>query len=208
MSVSDRRRRIDAERNDQRLLDATRTAIADLGSAVSVDAIAARAGVGVGTVYRRYASKEALLQRVCLDAVDAVRREAEDAFAALPDDAWAAVERFVRRCVEQRVGALAVVAGSFVPVDQLVDAADLAHRRVAALVTGAQRNGVVRADVGSVDILRLIAVHSRGMDPRGGSDRALAISLDGLRQQGLPPLPGPGPTSCDERARWSSNDPS
>ncbi|HUS21303.1 MAG TPA: helix-turn-helix domain-containing protein [Aeromicrobium sp.] len=206
--MRDRRRRVDAERNDERLVDATRMAIAELGTAVSVDAIAARAGVGVGTVYRRYASKEALLHRVCLDAVEVVRREADGAQGAFPDDPWSAVERFVRRCVDQRTGALASVAGAFVPADELIEAADLAHRRVAALISGAQRDGAVRTDVGVVDILRLIAVHSRGMDPHGGSDRALAISLDGLRVQGLPPLPGSPPVWRDERARWSSSEPS
>jgi hypothetical protein len=142
------------------------------------------------------------VQEVCLEAVDFVRREAAEALADQSEGAWCRVDRFVRRCVEERVGALATIAGSFVPAETLDAAAYRAYRSVAALTVHAQRQGAMRSDVNGVDLLRLIAVHSRGRSPEGGSERALSISLDGLRANGAPRLPGRLPTWRDERERW------
>lgn len=71
-------RRSDAVANRTRLLDAARDAFADLGPAAEVTYIAERAGVGVGTIYRHFGSKEGLLHEVVLEAVAEFERELGD----------------------------------------------------------------------------------------------------------------------------------
>jgi len=86
--------RADAARNRARVLDAARTAFAEVGLDVGVEEIARRAGVGKGTLYRRFPTKEALVRAIfedILDEIDVLVREAE----AEPD-AWAAFTGYVR----------------------------------------------------------------------------------------------------------------
>src|SRR5690349_17301836 len=98
------RRRAQAARNDQRVLDAARAVFtADPGARIA--AVAARAGVGISALYRRYRSKDELLQRLCLDGL---RRYIAAAEAALADDGdpWAAFATFMRRCLDAGAGSL------------------------------------------------------------------------------------------------------
>src|SRR3954453_10516153 len=81
MAAGDQPLRADAQRNRQRVLDAARDAFAEVGFAVPLDDIAARAGVGPGTVYRHFPTKEALFQAVITarvtDLVTTARQHAE-----------------------------------------------------------------------------------------------------------------------------------
>src|SRR5215208_6631781 len=91
-------RRAEAARNDQRILDAAREVfVADPGSPIA--AVAKRAGVGIGALYRRYASKEELLQRLSAEGLQQYIAEAQ---AALADegDPWGAFTGFMRRIVD------------------------------------------------------------------------------------------------------------
>src|SRR5919107_4104663 len=86
-------RRAEAARNDQRILDAAREVfVADPDAPIA--AVAKRAGVGIGALYRRYASKEELLRRLCAEGLQRYIAEAE---AALADqgDPWAAFADFM-----------------------------------------------------------------------------------------------------------------
>ncbi|MDX6685079.1 MAG: hypothetical protein QOF86_1207, partial [Baekduia sp.] len=78
--------RKDAERNRQRILDAARALFAEEGLHATLDAVAARAGVGVGTVYRRFADKEALIDALFEERIDEVVEIAEAALAV--EDPW------------------------------------------------------------------------------------------------------------------------
>src|SRR4051794_15602234 len=80
--------RADAERNRRRILDGARLVFAEHGLGIGVDAVAREAGVGVGTLYRRFPTKEALLRAILEDGTEAVAREVEAAGAA--DDPWVA----------------------------------------------------------------------------------------------------------------------
>src|SRR5687768_2098567 len=91
-------RRAQAARNDQRILEAARAVfVGDPDAPIS--AVADRAGVGIGALYRRYPSKEELLRRLCGDGL---RRYIDEAQAALADDGdtWVAFVEFVRRIVD------------------------------------------------------------------------------------------------------------
>lgn len=87
--------RADARRNRQRILDAARAAFAEAGRAVPLDEIAARAGVGPGTVYRHFPTKEALFQAVVAERVGDLVAEAQRLAGA--NDPGAAFFAFLSR---------------------------------------------------------------------------------------------------------------
>ncbi|GAA3084200.1 TetR/AcrR family transcriptional regulator [Streptosporangium carneum] len=198
-------RQAEAERNDRLVLDAAREVFAEQGSAAPVSAVAARAGVGMGTLYRRYGSKEELLQRLCVLAMEQSIASAEEALAA-DTDGWGALALFVRRCVDARGGALGPIAGS-IPVSPEMTATSERGRRLSEeLVAHAQRDRTVRRDVGWIDVANLIEFASklprRTEDEVNAAERLLAIALDGLRDHGQPALPGAMPTWERYSARW------
>src|SRR5215212_10297175 len=101
MTPEPRALRADAERNRRRILDAARTVFAEHGLAVGVDAVARAAGVGVGTLYRRFPTKQDLLRAIVEDRVD--RLAERFAEAAQIDDPWSAFAR----AAEEFAGAIA-----------------------------------------------------------------------------------------------------
>src|SRR4051794_16726518 len=105
-----RGRQAEAERNDRRVLDAAREIFAAYGAAAPVSAIAERAGVGMGSLYRRYGSKDDLLRQLCVEAMEQSIAAAEEALAAT--DAWVGLRDYVHTCVARGTGALAPLAGS------------------------------------------------------------------------------------------------
>ena len=106
---SGRGRQAEARRNNLVVLEAARDVFAAQGADAPVSAVAARAGVGVGTLYRRYGSKTELLQRLCVLAMEQVLTAADDALAS--GDPWDGLCGYIAACVELRSGALASLAG-------------------------------------------------------------------------------------------------
>jgi AcrR family transcriptional regulator len=191
-----RGRQAEAVANDQRLLDAARDVFATGGYDAPVAAVAEAAGIGVGSLYRRYATREELLADVCLRSMrqmSAIARESRG------------IEEFVRGCVAARCGAFAGVAG-LIPVSaDMIAAARESQRLAARLVAAAHRDGELRRDVGVVDVLRLVELFARAPYPRDDPQlaRLLAVTLDGL----LAPaggLPGRPATLASYRDRWSA----
>ena len=131
-------RRAEAARNDRRILDAARAVfVADPGAPIA--AVAEHAGVGISALYRRYASKEELLRRLCGDGLKAYLAAAEEALAD-DGDPWEAFARFMRRVVDADTHSLTSrLAGAFTPTDEL--------NRDATTGPGAQP-AAVRADPG------------------------------------------------------------
>jgi AcrR family transcriptional regulator len=111
-------RRGQAARNDELILAAAREVfIADPGAPIS--AVAARAGVGISALYRRYPSKDELLREVARDGLRRYVAIAEAAVAA-DVDPWMAFETFMRRIVDADVHSLTVhLAGAFTPTDDM-----------------------------------------------------------------------------------------
>jgi AcrR family transcriptional regulator len=185
--------RADALRNQQRLVSAALTAFTEHGTDdVSLEEIARRAGVGIGTLYRHFPTRQSLLEAVYTDQIEALRVEGETLLSSLPPDealeGWLhAMARF-SATKRSLVGALMATIGQ---QSEVVSACSTIIRASAdELLSRAQEAGQVRADVNSGDLLRL--VHSISMTADRASDegqtgRMIALVLDGLRCQ--PPAP-------------------
>jgi len=168
--------RADARRNLERVLDAATEAFAASGPDASIDEIARRAGVGHGTVFRRFPTKDDLMYAVLERHFAQMRTLAEDALAS--DDPGEAFFAFVRRVTElnmQTPGLHKCV----VHCGEKPGAADL-HALVDRIVSRAQRAGAVRRDVKPDDV-QLLVRSALVSAPPGQWRRYLAVVLDGLR---------------------------
>jgi AcrR family transcriptional regulator len=181
--MPDRPLRADARHNRDKILRAAQDAFAESGYNVPLDEIAARAGVGPGTVYRHFPAKDALFQAVVgariQDLIDDARA------GARADDPGSAFFGFLARIGEEATAkrdlpdAIAI-AGSL--QDALNAALDVLLRR-------AQASGAVRPDIGTADLIVLLKgmlTSVRDASPGAADpalrDRVLAILTDGLRQ--------------------------
>jgi AcrR family transcriptional regulator len=211
---SGRGRQAEARRNDLVVLEAARDVFAAQGADAPVSAVAARAGVGVGTLYRRYGSKTELLQRLCVLAMEQALAAAGDALAA--GDPWDGLRGYIAACVELRSGALAALAGQIETTAEMRDTARQSMAQLDEVVARAQASGRLRPDVTALDISWLIEQFSRrppgrldAAEERTVRSRLVAIALDGLRARpGLAPgspgsLPGPPPGRDHYVNRWS-----
>jgi len=204
-----RGRHAEGARNDQRLLEAARDVFAAQGTAATVAAIAARAGLGIGSLYRRYGGKTELLQRLCLLAMEQTVTVATEALAGA--DATAALTGYIRACVALRTGALAPLAGTIEATPQMWELSRQGLRLHQAITDRAHRDGRLRPDVTALDISWLIEQFARtapaadaGDDARNVHQRLLAIAVDGLYAAGGDPLPGSAPTVRHYRQRWQT----
>ena len=179
--------RRDAERNRRQILAAARRLIARRGLGVGYEEIAREADVGVGTVYRRFPTRDALFQELFDDRVDAVAGIAEEALAV--GDPWLGLCQFMRRNFELQAtdrGLREFLLGR-------PDSTELGRRSreriqplVTALVERAQAAGRLRADVGQSDIAIVFSMIGALMDASIQVEpdlwrRYLAIVLDGIR---------------------------
>lgn len=190
-------RRAEAARNDARILDAAREVfVADPGAPIA--AVAERAGVGVASLYRRYPSKEHLLQRLFIESN---RRGLAETEAALADDGdpWEVFARYMHRRLDAGEGALSLnISVTFTITEEHRALVRTAHDLMQRLVDRTKAAGSLRPDVEVGDIgwlfVPLQAIESG--DPirnRELRHRHLAILLDGLRTGTTAPLPGPPP---------------
>ena len=175
--------RADARRNRARVLAAAQEAFADEGPSVPLDEIARRAGVGAGTVYRHFPSKEMLFEAVVLDRIAWLAGQARELLDAA--DAGAAFFEFFDVAAEQALlnKALcdALEASTGMPMKATSDERTDFRAAFAGLLRRAQAAGAVRADVGPADLTALLAgyVAIQRQAPEG---RPLArIIADGLR---------------------------
>jgi AcrR family transcriptional regulator len=211
---SGRGRQAEARRNDLVVLEAARDVFAAQGADAPISAVAARAGVGVGTLYRRYGSKTELLQRLCVLAMEQDLAAADDALAAA--DPWDGLCGYIAACVELRSGALASLAGRIETTAEMRGTARRSMARRDEIVTRAQAGGHLRADVTALDVSWLIEQFGHrpparlaAAEERNVRSRLVAIALDGLRfGPGLVPgetgsLPGRPPDRGQYVNRWS-----
>lgn len=208
--LSGRGRQAEARRNDLAVLEAARDVFAAHGPSAPVTAVAERAGVGMGTLYRRYGSKNELLQRLCVLAMQQALAAADAALAA--DSPWTGLSGYITACVDLRSGALAALAGQVETTAEMRATAQRGTERLAEIVARAHADGSLRADVTPLDISWLIEQFSRRapdtVDPeeeRNVRARLLAIALDGLRaRETAGPLPGTPPSREHYVRRWST----
>ncbi len=186
--------RADAQRNYTRLLDAATAAFLEHGADdVSLEEIARRAGVGIGTLYRHFPTRQALLEAVYRDQVDLLSRRAEKLLGAeSPGDALADwLRALVKFSSTKRSLTTALLATLGKDSDLLFSCGQRIRGAAESLLARGQQAGVVRPDADAGDLIRLvhavnIATERRPTDP-GQADRMLALILDGLR-----PQPGAG----------------
>ena len=201
-------RQAEARRNDLVVLEAARDVFAAQGADAPISAVAERAGVGIGTLYRRYGSKTELLQRLCVLAMDQALAAADHALAAT--DPWDGLCGYIKACVELRSGALASLAGQIETTAEMRGTARQSMARLAEIVARAHAGSRLRADVTPLDITWLIEQFSRRppdqLDPaeeRNVRSRLVAIALDGLRAPTGEVLPGRPPSRSRYVNRWS-----
>ncbi|MGH3859689.1 TetR/AcrR family transcriptional regulator [Actinokineospora sp.] len=193
MTIATKPLRVDAERNRVRVVRAAREVFAEHGLDVTLDDVARRAGVGVGTVYRRFPNKEALVTAV-FDHVVEELAVVIDAAASTPD-AWeglcgmitdiaerqSADRGLFEICTRADFGQVERISEHFIPA-------------VDALVARAKAQGTLRSDFEASDIGALLimvaasAELTRAINPDLWR-RYLAMLLDGIRTGGSNPLP-------------------
>ncbi|WP_019930501.1 TetR/AcrR family transcriptional regulator [Nocardia sp. BMG111209] len=196
-----RRLRADAARNQQRILTAARQLFAERGLEVTLDDVAEAAGVGVGTVYRRYANKQELIAEVFERHVDAMAEAAESAYA--DPDPWAGLVKLLEyacRHMADNRGFGAVMLELPDAMERFVSMRDRVKPAIATVIDRARDAGVLRPDIASSDFFAIVgmvesvAAFSRSVNPDVWR-RYLDIVLDGIRgddqprqQLSVPPL--------------------
>jgi AcrR family transcriptional regulator len=184
---SERPLRADARRNRERILTGARAVFAESGSDAQMDDVARRAGVGVGTVYRHYPTKEALvvelvrekLKRFTAEARDALERDGEP-FDVLTDLMRSNAEALARDTGTQQVLA---GAGEHIWTQAAAEQNELLEV-TSQLIDRARRAGTIRADATATDIAMLTCGVSATMaHPASGFDwrRHLDLLIDMLR---------------------------
>ena len=180
--------RADARRNRDRLLDAARDAFRHGGETVQLADVARAAGVGVGTVYRHFPTREALLETLARehfeDLLNIADRSAEIA------DPYEALGVLLRDMLDQQMGQHGMSAVLTATVDVQPETTRAKSRldlAVTAVLTRAQNAGRVRSDVSAADLRQLICGIELAQDRRDARarDRAylhLAVLLAGLRR--------------------------
>ena len=189
--------RRDAERNRQRILKAAAEVFNERGLDVSLDEIARYAGVGVGTVYRRFRTKEELIEALFMDRLDQIAVIADEAFEV--PDPWSGLVCFMERMAEIMAGDVGLRQMlMFATYGQ--DLVAVARQRNAPLlqrlVERAQAAGQVRTDLKQTDIMFIIFMMTEAARLAQAANpavwrRYLTLILDGMRpdREGATPLP-------------------
>jgi AcrR family transcriptional regulator len=177
-----RPKRADARRNYDTLVAAARALFAEDGTSAPLEDVAERAGVGIGTLYRHFPTRQALLEAVYVDEVEAMAQAAVDLSELPPWDAlsqW--LHQYVGFAATKRALNEALLEAA-PDSDVLVACRTAIAGAGAALVERAQRAGVVRADTNFMDVVRMVGGIAMvpTADP-GQKERMLELALDGLR---------------------------
>lgn len=200
--------RKDAVRNRAALLEAARAVFAERGLDASLDDIAHRAGLGVGTAYRHFANKQEVVAALFDQAIDDLIANVEAALAVA--DPWAALAQFFETAATSQAkdrGLHEVLMGS-VPHDH-----DVLRRRftppLQLLFDRARAAGVIRAEVCINDAAVVFAMLGTAYEMHGPSSpeswrRYLALLLDGMRATDREPLPVPALSDVDVDAAMAA----
>jgi AcrR family transcriptional regulator len=177
-----RHQRADARVNHDKLVAAARTLFSEKGTSAPLEEVAERAGVGIGTLYRHFPTRQALLEAVYVDEVEAMARAAADLAELAP---WEALSQWLH----QYVGFAATKRAlneALMETDPNSDVLRTCRTAIAgagaALVERAQGAGVVRSDTNFTDVVRMVgAIAMVPTEDPEQKQRLLELALDGLR---------------------------
>ncbi|HWW30749.1 MAG TPA: TetR/AcrR family transcriptional regulator [Steroidobacteraceae bacterium] len=184
-----RKPRADSARNRQLLIDAAKAGFSEFGLNVSLEEIARRAGVGIGTLYRHFPSREAVVEAV-------YRREVEQLAEAVPQlletsPAGEALHKWMHLFVDyiatKRLIAPSLGAAAGRTSALHATSAELITRAISTLVKRAVASGDVRKDIDPSDLLRAMVGVSYGNPDKGweaSARRLIDLLMDGLRRKG------------------------
>ena len=172
--------RADARRNRARVLEAAEAVFAESGTSASTEEIALRAGVGIGTLFRHFATKQDLLEAILIDRVARLGELARS--LGTSHEPGPALFDLVTRMVEQSpnkrsyVDALAdaSLASRIAKSDAGLDA----MQAIGTVLARAQRVGAVRGDISATDLVALVVGTSRAAEHAGWDPAVLAKMLD------------------------------
>ena len=190
--------RADAARNREVLLAAATAEFAARGMDASIADIARRAGVGKGTVFRHFATKDDLLAAIVLGRIEELA-ELASALLIAHDPGVALWDFLVVAAGKQQQLDLSVLRGASELNERLTAARDRLFPAIVALVERAQAAGVVRTDITGLDVILLMCapVHVVTFVPDPPADlwkRYLGLIFDGMRPAGASALPAAPPT--------------
>ncbi|WP_219464808.1 TetR/AcrR family transcriptional regulator [Nonomuraea rhizosphaerae] len=175
--------RADAQRNRARVLEAAEVVLARDGLSASMRAIADLAGVGVGTIYRQFPTKEALYQAIVLDRVHRLIARAE-ALATAGDAGAAFFEYFETIVVDATTRKVFVDALTSAGINAKAGMPDM-RASIERLLVRAQQAGAVRADIGMPELLALLSATCLAAQHHHWDNalrtRTLAVVFDGLK---------------------------
>jgi AcrR family transcriptional regulator len=179
-----RPQRADARRNYETLLSAAREAFAEHGGAATLDDIARRSGLGIGTLYRHFPTRQHLLEAAYVDEFQAMARRADDLAALEP---WAALVQWLREFVLYAATKRALAQEMLSTIDRDAEVFRASREAIngagTTLLQRAQEAGTAREDAQFADVARLIhGIASTGSEP-DQVERILEIVIDGLRSR-------------------------
>ncbi len=188
--------RADARRNVEKLLAAAREVFCERGLGVPLDAVAARAGVSIGTLYNRFPTREALIDAALPELVACELAAVAEQSLAEPTP-WRRFATYLQGLCASQTGDQAisdVIAGSPHMSAALSAVCEETFTLGARLIAEAQADGSLRADVTLDDVFVAYWLNARlgehaGPDADAASRRHIAIVLDGLRADAATPLP-------------------
>jgi AcrR family transcriptional regulator len=180
--------RADARRNYERLVDAARKVFADQGGGASMEAIAKQAGVGVGTLYRRFPRRIDIVEAVYREDVDLLVGSAERGLGDL--DPWAALEAWLRAYIDYAQTKRTFLNELHEAFEKNPNLKVASRERIAQscsqVLMRAQEAGVARTDIDGEDLMQLVSAMCISAPLTSDrAERLFPMILDGLR----PPQP-------------------
>ncbi|MGB6578282.1 MAG: helix-turn-helix domain-containing protein [Streptosporangiaceae bacterium] len=201
-----RRLRADAVRNRDAIVAVARDVFAEQGLEAPLELIAARASVGIATLYRRFPTREKLVAAALTEKVAEYAEAAEQALAVA--DPWSGFAGFVQRICELQAsdrGLSDLLSMTLSADEQIEQLRRTANDRVITLIERAKADGTLRQDFAGEDLVLLLiataaVMHVTRADAPGAWRRFVALALDAFRRQDLPGLPEPPTTAQMTRA--------
>ena len=181
-ALSRRPKRADARRNYDQLIAAAREAFTERDRSASLEDIARRAGVGIGTLYRHFPTRGDLIEAVYVEEVEALSRSADDLRSAEP---WDALVGWLRRFVAYMTTKQALAEELFAAdrgAEVFKSCRGAVYRAGETLLERAQDAGAVRLDISIDEVVQMVGgIAKIQAADAAGIDRILSVALDGLR---------------------------